>query len=218
VSHELPPPLPPERRTVGQLVAESVRFYQGRFWAVLPLGLALAAIEQVNAGLHPRVQALVLAAGSPLMAAAYVRASALVGGAGWSWLALAVGTLVFLPVPLLMLFFLLPAAAWLALIGLAVPAAVRERLGFRDALARGRRLGLADYVHALGSVATLAVVFGLTKGVLVLLLHGQADVTVRTALFLADLVVSPLLYVGAAILYEDQRARLDARTAAAATP
>jgi hypothetical protein len=205
---ELPPPLPPETRTVGQLVAETIRFYQANFWAVLPLGLALAAINQANAGLSVGAQVLIVAATSPLMTAAFVRASALVLRAPWSWTALAVGSLVYLPVPLLLRLYLLPAPAWLAFIGLAVPAAVVERLGFRAALERGRRLGTVDYVHALGGVATLAIVFGLTRFLLALLLQGQADVTVRSAMFLADLVLSPILFVGAALLYTDQRARI----------
>jgi hypothetical protein len=205
---ELPPPLPPETRTVGQLVAETIRFYQGAFWQVLPLGLALGVVEQVSAGQSLGVQTVVLALAAPLMAAAYVRACTLVGRVPWSWTGLLVGTLIFLPVPLLMRFFLLPALAWLALFGLAVPAATIERLGFRAALARGRRLGTADYVHALGGIATLAIVFVLTKFVLVLLLKGQADAAVRSALFLADLVLSPILFVGAALLYLDQSARV----------
>ncbi len=213
----LPPPLPPETRTVGQLVAETIRFYQARFWRVVPLGLSLALIEQVNAGFSTTGQALVLAAGAPLMAASFVRASQLVGRSRWSWTALAAGTLIFLPVPLLMLVYLLPAAAWLALVGLAVPAATIERLGFRDALVRGRRLGTADFVHSLGGVATLAILFGLTKFVLVLLLKGQADVAVRVALFLADVVLSPMLFVGAALLYYDQAARVTLPRSAAAT-
>ena len=32
---QLPPPLPPETRTVGQLVAESIRLYGARFWPSL---------------------------------------------------------------------------------------------------------------------------------------------------------------------------------------
>ena len=44
----LPPPLPPERRTVGQLVAESIRFYGSRFWAVLPLGIPRALRARFN--------------------------------------------------------------------------------------------------------------------------------------------------------------------------
>jgi hypothetical protein len=35
---ELPPPLPPAERTVGQLVAESINFYRHRFWPSLLLG------------------------------------------------------------------------------------------------------------------------------------------------------------------------------------
>ncbi|MGZ4389951.1 MAG: hypothetical protein ACXVZL_11280, partial [Gaiellaceae bacterium] len=85
------------------------------------------------------------------------------------------------------------------------------RLRFRDAIVRGRRLGAADYVHALGGIATLAIVFALSKFVLVLLLKGQADAAVRSALFLADLVLSPLLFVGAALLYYDQAARVGRR-------
>jgi hypothetical protein len=199
---------------VGQLVAESIRFYQEHFLAVLPIGLSLAAIEQVSAGRATATQAVILGAGAPLMAASFVRAISLVGGAAWSWSAVAIGTLVFLPVPVLMLVFILPALAWLALFGLAVPAAVRERLPFRDALARGRELGRADFGHALGGIATLAIVYGLSKFMLVLLLKGQADVAGRTALFLAAHVLSPLLFVGAAILYDDQRARLESRGAA----
>ena len=44
----LPPPLPPEDRTVGQLVAETIRLYGRRFWASLPLGLPLAVTGQTR--------------------------------------------------------------------------------------------------------------------------------------------------------------------------
>ena len=208
---ELPPPLPPESRTVGQLIAETIRFYQHHFWAALPLGLSLAAVEQVTAGQSTSVQTLVLAAAAPLMTASFVRGCSLVGEAAWSWTAFALGVLIFLPVPFLMLMYSLPAVAWLAFVGLAVPAAVVERLGFRDALVRGRRLGAADYVHALGGLAAITIVFALTKFVLAILLKNQADVTVRTALFLADLVLSPMLFLGGALLYVDQAARVDSR-------
>lgn len=220
MNRELPPPLPPETRTVGQLIAETIRFYGENFWAVLPLGLALAAINQTTAGLAPGAQVLLAAALSPLMAAAFVRASSLVLDAPWSWTALVTGSLIYLPVPVLVRVYLLPGAAWLAFIGLAVPAAVVERVGFRRALERGRRLGTADYVHALGAVAALAVVYGLTRFLLALLLQGQADVAVRGAIFFADLVLSPILFVGAAILYTDQaaRARIDSAHAALHPP
>jgi hypothetical protein len=142
------------------------------------------------------------------MTASYLRAVQLTSGARWSWTAFGLGVAIFLPAPFLMLIYALPAVAWLAFVGLAVPAAAIERLGAREALARGRQLGTADYVHALGGMATLTIVFALTKFMLVLLLRGQADVAVRTALFLADMVLSPLLFVGSALLYVDQAARL----------
>jgi len=41
---ELPPPLPAGERTVGQLVAESIRAYGNQFWRSLALGLPLALI------------------------------------------------------------------------------------------------------------------------------------------------------------------------------
>src|SRR5262249_45335292 len=44
----LPPPLPPERRSIGQLVAETIRFYQHHFWQTLPLGLSVAALTQLT--------------------------------------------------------------------------------------------------------------------------------------------------------------------------
>jgi hypothetical protein len=119
------------------------------------------------------------------------------------------GLLVWIPVPALIVFYTLPALLWLAFIGLAVPAAVAEGLSVSPALARGRKLGTADFVHALGSVTALTLVFGLTRTALIFLLRNQADAALRIAVCLGDIVVSPLLYVGSALLYHDQAARLD---------
>lgn len=202
-----PGALPPERRTIGQLVAETIRLYQARFFQVVPLGLALAVTDQVRAGHGAVAQTLVLVAAAPLLTAAYVRAASLVSGKGWSWTAFLVGVLVWIPFPVLRSLYILPGLAWLAFMGLAVPVAVIERTGFRESLVRGRRLATADYVHALGSIVTLVLVYGLTSQVLSFLLHGQ-DAALRAALFLTDLVLSPILFVGTALLYFDQEARL----------
>src|SRR5437764_9162645 len=40
-----PVALPPAERTIGQLVAEPIRFYGEHLWQVLPLGLSLAAVD-----------------------------------------------------------------------------------------------------------------------------------------------------------------------------
>jgi hypothetical protein len=83
-----------------------------------------------------------------------------------------------------------------------------ERLPPVAALRRTFELGRADYVHAAGSFATLAILFALTRLALGLLLSSQADATVRVAIFLADLALSPLLFLGAAVVYVDQDARV----------
>ncbi|MCP9487904.1 MAG: hypothetical protein MSC30_18850 [Gaiellaceae bacterium MAG52_C11] len=208
----LPAPLPPETRTVGQLVAETIRFYGDRFWTVVPLGLPVLVVSQITVGLTTALQALVLAACGPLMAAAYVRASILVGtttvSRGAAVRAIAIGALVWVPAPFLTLVFVLPAVAWLALVGLVVPVLALEQPTVRAAFRRAIELARADYIHALGSLATLVLVFGLVRLMLVLLLRDLGDSGERAALGLADLVLSPLLFVGGAILYVDQAARV----------
>ncbi len=208
----LPPPLPPETRTVGQLVAESIRLYGNHFWRVLPLGLAFAAINQVSAGQRTGTQALILLAAAPLLSLAYVVACLISHeterSRGLIARAFLAGTIAFVPVPFLVLVFVLPGVAWLALVGLVVPAILYEDLSVRAGFARSVQLARADYIHALGSLATLVIVFVLTRLVLVLLLHGQAETTSRIAAFLADLVISPVILVGAALLYFDQAARV----------
>jgi hypothetical protein len=157
---ELPPPLPPKERTVGQLVAESIRLYGHRFWPALVLGLPIAVVTQVSAGQSLTMQMIVLWIATPFLTAAYVRAIVLASPEPLErdavLRAFAIGVFVFLPVPVLVRLYVLPALAWLALFGFAVPAAAHERLRFRDALVRGRRLAAADFVHALGSLCTLA--------------------------------------------------------------
>jgi hypothetical protein len=218
VSREpLPPPLPPETRTVGQLVAESLRLYGRRVWPSLALGIAVLTINQLSAGHSTLTQALVLAGGAPLMAAAYVGASALVGEvrptAAEAARAIAVGALVFVPAAFLALVYVFPAVAWLALVGLVVPVLVIERLPVAAALRRATELGRADFVHAFGSLATLVLLFGLVKLTLVLLLRDLGDSGERVALALGDLVLSPLLFLGGALLYVDQAARVRSRPA-----
>src|ERR687887_1504088 len=208
---ELPPPLPPETRTVGQLVAEAVRFYGSRFWPSLALGLPPAILVVAVAPLD-RLERLVLVvtAGSLLVTASYVAAYALVAGRrpGSLPLAFVTGVLVFAPVPALATAFILPGLAWLALFGLAVPAVLLEERGFRAAFRRGIELARADYVHALGSLATLGIVVFLCQGVLFFLLRGTGEAAIAVAGFLASLVISPLLFLGSALLYDDQAARV----------
>ena len=212
----LPPPLPPETRTVGQLVAESIRLYGRRFWLALPLGASVALLEQVLIEFGNEVRLVLLATvGGVLLSASYTAASALASETRLTrssiLVAVSAGAAAFLPFPFLVLGFVLPGLAWLAFVGLVVPAAAIERLGFRAAFRRAIELARADYVHALGSLATLVILYVITRLVLVLLLRGSGDQTERVAIFLADLVISPLLFLGAALLYFDQAARVPGR-------
>jgi hypothetical protein len=210
---KLPPPLPPETRTVGQLVAEAIRLYGRRFWLALPLGSSVAVLEQVLIEFGNELRLVLLATvGGVLLSASYAAASALAANTGLTkastLVAIAAGAVVFVPFPLLVLGFVLPGIAWLAFVGLVVPVAVIERAGFRAVFGRATELARADYVHALGSLSTLVILYVLTRLVLVLLLRGSGDQTERVAIFLADFVISPLLFLGAALLYFDQEARV----------
>jgi hypothetical protein len=210
-----PAPLPPAERTVGQLVAESIRLYGRHFLRALPLGVGVAAINQLTVDVSRLVVGGVLLAAAPAFSAAYAYASQLEAEQPVprrSWLiAIAAGSLVFVPAALLFPWFALAAVLWLGLVGLAVPAAMHEGTSFTASLRRGLELGRADYLHAAGSLATLVILFFLMRVGLALLLESQADNTVRTAIFLSDTVLAPLLFLGGAILYVDQKARLDSR-------
>jgi hypothetical protein len=209
-----PVALPPAERTIGQLVAESIRFYGDNFWGCLLLGVAPAALAVVGANVS-RLTTLAL---SPtlfgaLLSATFVGACVLVlerrpprSRLVVTWLA---GWLVFAPVPFLVFAFILPGLAWLAALGLVVPVLVVENAPLREAVARAWRLARADYIHALGSIATLAIVVFLSQAVLAFILRGFGDAAVWVAYFLASVVVSPLLFVGAALLYVDQAARVE---------
>jgi len=208
---ERPEALPPDVRPVGQVIAEALRRYGDSFWRVLPLGLPVAVTNQVSAGRGFWMQVAILVAATPLLTAAYVGACFLVTGArpGRRIVARAfgAGVLVILPVPVLILVYVLPGLAWLAFVGLVVPVVLVERASLRAGFARAVRLARADYVHALGSLAAATIVFGVTKIMLILLLRGTADAAERIALFLADLVLSPVLFLVPALLYFDQAAR-----------
>jgi hypothetical protein len=218
----LPPPLPPERRTVGQLVAEAIKLYGSRFWPSLALGvgpglLGIAAAELSGAA---RV-AVVVGVGPLVLASSYAGAVAImrpIGRGRYIAVALAIGYLAFLPVCVSRLWIFpgiyLLALAWLALVGLGVPAALVERRGYADALRRGVQLARADYVHALGSLATLAITIFLTGLVVFFSLREGSGQALRIAAGLALVVLAPVFVLGASVLYVDQAARVESSTRA----
>lgn len=208
-----PAALPPGERTVGQLVAESIRAYGERFLRCLAIGVSPALLALVTAHVSREV-ALVLAPTlyGAALSASYVAACVIVLEQRPSRrrlaLAWAAGWLVFAPVPFLVLAYVLPGLAWLAAVGLVVPVLVVEPTPARRALPRAWTLARAGYVHVLGSLATLAIIVFLTQTVLAFILRGAGGTAVSTAFVLAAVVISPLLFIGAALLYVDQAARV----------
>lgn len=192
---------------MGQVVAEAIRAYGDRFWQILPLGLAVVGVDAATLHHSVGVQTLILWAFAPVFAAAYVRAACVVRHEAWSWPAFLAGLVVYLPFPVLLRLYVLPAVAWFGLVGLAVPAAVAERLGVVAALRRGWQLARADLLHAVGGLLTLGLVYLVCRFFLLVLIHGFGDQGQVAAAMLADLVLAPLVFVGGVLLYEDQAAR-----------
>jgi hypothetical protein len=212
----LPPPLPPAQRTVGQLVGEAIRAYGARFWTGLALGvpvvLANALVWQRSSD---NLRLAVLPLTAVLISISYVMAVGLVSGVPVATrrggLAYLVAVVIFLPVPILVAIFILPGLVWLSLFGLAIPAILVEGLGVRAALRRGLALARVDFVHVLGGLATLALVVIISQFSLYFVLREYADNTRMIAAALASLVISPVVFLGSALLYVDQEARLRSR-------
>jgi hypothetical protein len=213
VAESRPVALPPAERTVGQLVAETVRFYGDHFWAAIGVGVPPAVLAVIAAHASRRLT-LVFAPTlfAALLSATFVGAAVLVlrrrppnGRLAVAWL---MGWVVVAPVPFLVLGFVLPGVAWLAALGLVIPVLVVEDVAPGAALARAWELARADFVHAFGSLLTLGIVVFLTQVMLAFVLRGFGGTAVSISFFLASIVVSPLLFIGTALLYVDQAARV----------
>jgi hypothetical protein len=204
-AHQLPPPLPPGKRTIGQLVAETIRFYGRHFWRSLLLGIGPACVTVAGyfTGFHIALVGVVVA-WIVLASASYVGACVIVTGVRPPNDVL---LRAFLASCLLSLPFM-AGLLWLAPLGLAVPAIVVERISLRDSFKRALDLAKADYLHALGSLATLFFVVFLTQVLLTALLHGGSKQSVHISAFIASLLLQPILFLGGAMLYDDQAARV----------
>jgi hypothetical protein len=210
-----PQALPPAERTVGQVVAESIKLYGAGFFPSLLLGIPAAAIVALAAWVHGAGQVVaILVAGSLLSAAALAGAVRLAhpeaGRRAVS--ALAAGVVAFAPV-LAARVVVFPGIYLLALVWLAgtifsVPAILVEGVSLRQSFRRSLRLMRADAVHAVGALATLTIVIVVTALVLTFLLRGFGNQGIRVAALIALLVLTPLFFLGSAVLYADQAARV----------
>jgi hypothetical protein len=207
----------PADRTVGQLIADAIRLYQRRFWRVLALGLGPTAFT-VGAGLFDGGVQIAYAAvvGPVVLAATYVLAvklathhTAAIGPA------LLAGVVALFPLAISRalifpgIYFL--ALAWFALLGLSVPSIMIEGRSLAGGFRRGFQLARADFVHAFGAVAAIAVIVIVSIFSLSLFLAGFGSQSVTVAAVLAIVVMSPLFFLVSALLYLDQKARLESR-------
>jgi hypothetical protein len=205
----------PADRTIGQLIAEAIRLYQRRFWRALGLGVGPTAFTVGAAALDGTVQlAYVAVVGPVVLAATYVLAVRLATGAnaavGWAFLA---GVVALLPLAISRAFIFpgiyFVALGWFALVGLAVPSILLEGRSLRSGFRRGIQLARADFVHAFGAVASIAIIVVVSIFSLSLFLAGFGSQSVTVAAVLAVIVMSPLFFLVSALLYLDQKARLE---------
>ena len=197
------------------MIADAIKLYGHRFWRVLGLGIPAAAFTIGASFLDGGARigyGVVL--GPFALALSYVWAvTVAIGGRNATGRALLVGAIAFLPLAasrvLVFTGVYFVALAWFALVGLAVPSVLAEGRGLRDALQHGLRLARADFVHAFGTVAALAIVVIVSIFSLSLLLAGFGAQSITISAALAVVVMSPLFFLGCALLYLDQEARLE---------
>lgn len=209
---------------LGELLAETVRLYGERFWAALALGVVYTAAIAAAALIHEALYYLVAAF---MVAAAYAGAARLAAGDsfGEAWAQVAVRLPLILVLALVVglpfvlatsyLVFLLIAAAWIGLIGFAVPVAVLERETERPsfaarvayALERAVALARAEPLHAAGVAAALVFINFLLGRLLAATLAGYGENSMAVAGLLAQLVLAPFFFFGLSILYFEQKAR-----------
>jgi hypothetical protein len=209
---------------LGEILAETVRLYGERVWAALALGFVYTAAIAGAAIIHEALYYLVAAFMVPVAYAGAARLA--VGdafGEAWGQVAvrlpimLVLAVVVGLPFVLATsyLVFLLIAAAWIGLIGFAVPVAVLEREGEKSsfaariayALERALVLARADLLHAAGVAAALVLVNYLLAIVLGGALAGFGENSRAVAGLLAQVVLAPFFFFGLVILYFEQKAR-----------
>jgi len=196
------------------LVAETIRLYGSRFWRSLALGVVPAAAGLVLAE-SPGVARLPLAltVGAAAASLSFALATGVLAGERIPRRRLAeataFGAITLFPAVLLIgllgILGLLPAVVWLGFAGLIVPVITLER---RRSYARAFELARADLAHAVGSLATLALVGLLTAYVIFFTLRSAGTAALRASAFVSVVVISPLLFLGGALLYYDQLARV----------
>lgn len=216
---------PPDRPlALGELLSETVRIYTQRPWAALGIGLVEGGAYLLAALTPDLLDVLVIAlAFTAIFGAAARLVSGDSFGEAWAQVGVRAPVLLVLTfvvavptvISLTYLFLFVVAALWVALMGFSIPVAMLERdpdvtnafdrIAF--SLLRSLRLARAEYLHALGVVAALILVY-LVLGIgLAVGLVGFADNGRMIAAALVQIVLAPFFFIGLSVLYYEQRAR-----------
>ncbi len=216
---------PPDRPLqLGELLSETVRIYTQRPWAALGIGLVEGGAYLLAALTPDLLDVLVIAIAFSLI---YGAAARLVSGdsfvEAWAQVGVRVPVLLVLTfvvavpsvISLTYLFLFVVAAAWIAFLGFSIPVAMLEhdpdvknafdRIAF--SLLRSLQLARAEYLHALGVVAALVIVYLVLGIMLAVGLVGFADNGRVIAAALVQVVLAPFFFIGLSVLYYEQRAR-----------
>ena len=217
VERPLPPPLPPAERTVGQLVGEAIRLYGANFWKALALGVPVVAVNALawrrlvgsgRLGLVLVAAVLISLELRGRLGPGHGRPASLAVAA----VAYAIARHRVPPFPVLVTIFVLPGLAWLALLGLAVPAAIVERLDLRAALVRGYRLAVERTSSTCSAGSPRSPSSSSSRSSACTSCSASSRRTRGSPRrHLPRSSCSPLVFLGSAILYVDQKARLDSR-------
>ena len=210
---------------LGEVLAETTRLYGARIWAAVGLGVVTAGTFILGLVL-PTAAAIALLALS--LAVCWAAATRLVAGDsfGEAWAQVAVRMPVLLvltavaTVPFALalsqqLVLVIFAVGWLAGTGFAIPAAVMEkpaepldffhRLGWL--LRRSIELARAEFLHAVGVMSALVILYLFLSTILFGALRGFAEQADVAAAAIAQAVLAPFFFLGFAVLYFEQRAR-----------
>jgi hypothetical protein len=209
---------------LSELLAEAVRVYGHRFAAAIGLGIPTGAAFFAILATPLALDIVIIAIAFTGSYAAAARLTA--GDAFWeAWAqvslrlpvlaVLALVVAVPFAVAVTQLFLLVPAVAWLGVMGFSIPVAMLEqergatswfqRVGFT--LSRSLALARAEFLHAIGIAAALFLVEAVLGIVLASALVGFADNGREIAIAIAQVILAPLFFIGLSVLYFEQKAR-----------
>ena len=208
-----------------ELLAETVRLYGQRIWAVVVMGLVLAgALVAASLIGHLLVEVAIV---SPLVTACYAVATRIALGdpatEAWAQVGVRLPALLVLTIVVSVPFvlgivdvvILIFSVAWLAFVGLSIPVAMAEQppgganwYGLvAYSITRGSDLARAEYLHVVGICAALTLIYAILGPVLAVLLTGFADNGTLAASAISSGVIGPFFFLGLSLLYFEQKAR-----------